>query len=195
MQRRKQSIFRKLWNWYFPRSQVSLVGFDVYIKNCFVLYILNTDIYQYISKHMLLCTFVYVIHLYVLIYTYKWSNAGQTSGWRFIKFHMLRHIPLRILMYGWWENCSCQAGEHCHKFYLKAIKHLTNNKEKWHLQIFNIHKRRQAMKEIADSFTEEHRDEQNQVQRPRGQGLKCFYFVILHCVVVYIILYWYVGLV
>ena len=45
------------------------------------------------------------------------------------------------------------------------------------------------MKEIADSFAEEHREEKNQFRRPWDLGLKCLYFVMLHCVVVYIIFY------
>ncbi len=55
-------------------------------------------------------------------------QAGERCAWRIIKFHILQHIPHHILLFGWIENSSCQAGEHCHRFYIKLIKKLTNNK-------------------------------------------------------------------
>lgn len=82
--------------------------------------------------------------------TLKTTFPGKS--WKFIKFHVLRHICFRIAMYGWWENVSCQSGEHCHQFFLKVLKHLTNNKVDFPLQIFTIHKRRAALVEIIKTF-------------------------------------------
>lgn len=74
--------------------------------------------------------------------------AGELTAWKFVKFHILRHIPHHLLKYGWWENCSCQTGERLHKFYLKMIKRLTNNKADWERQIFRIHKREQGLRHV-----------------------------------------------
>ena len=74
--------------------------------------------------------------------------AGEAKGWCFMKFHIMLHILFVILVFGWIENTSCQAGEHCHKFYLKVIKHLTNNQEEWEKQIFKIHSREQGLQHI-----------------------------------------------
>lgn len=67
--------------------------------------------------------------------------TGEKIGWAFIKFHLLTHVLHPLLEYGWLENISCQAGEHCLKFYIKLIKKLTNNKEDWQKQVFKIHQR------------------------------------------------------
>ncbi len=75
-------------------------------------------------------------------------TAGEGLAWQFVKYHMLRHLINHILLFGWIENSSCQAGEHCHKFYLKLIKRLTNNKEDWERQVFNVHTRDQAIQNI-----------------------------------------------
>jgi hypothetical protein len=75
-------------------------------------------------------------------------QTGQCLAWKFIKFHTLRHIVHHIILFGWWENCSCQVGECCHKFYLKLIKRLTNNKEDWQKQVFNTHTKDQALRLI-----------------------------------------------
>ena len=34
---------------------------------------------------------------------------GSSLGWAFPKFHAIRHIPRLIVMYGCWENVSCQV--------------------------------------------------------------------------------------
>jgi hypothetical protein len=57
---------------------------------------------------------------------------------------VVSHILNHILLFGWIENSSCQAGEHCHKFYIKILKRLTNNKQDWEKQIFKIHAREQG---------------------------------------------------
>jgi ribosomal protein L17 len=61
---------------------------------------------------------------------------------------MVKHLIHHILMFGWIENTSCQAGEHCHKFYIKLIKRLTNNKENWQRQVFRFHAKSQAVQNI-----------------------------------------------
>lgn len=73
---------------------------------------------------------------------------GDSTGWRIIKFHIITHMIHHILMYGWIENSSCQAGEHCHRWFLKLIKHLTNNKVDWEKQLFNIHTREETLQSI-----------------------------------------------
>jgi hypothetical protein len=75
-------------------------------------------------------------------------GAGEQLGWRFLKFHMLKHIIHHIILFGWWENCSCQVGESCHKFWLKLLKSLTNNKVDWEQTIFKIHRREQSLRHI-----------------------------------------------
>ncbi len=72
-------------------------------------------------------------------------DTGEGQGWKIVKFHMLKHIIHHIIMFGWIENSSCQAGEHLHKFYLKLIRRLTNNKQDWEKQVFHIHARDQAL--------------------------------------------------
>lgn len=67
---------------------------------------------------------------------------------------MLRHIINHIIKFGWIENSSCQAGEHCHKFFLKLLKRLTNNKEEWQKQIFKIHAKDQALYNIIAELGE-----------------------------------------
>ena len=74
---------------------------------------------------------------------------GEKLAWKLIKFHALTHMVHHIMAYGWIENCKCQAGEHLHKFYLKILKRLTNNKSDWQRQIFQIHQRQGAMREIV----------------------------------------------
>jgi hypothetical protein len=69
-------------------------------------------------------------------------------AWKFIKFHSLDHLMAHITMFGWIENSSAQAGEHCHKFYLKVLKVLTNNHESWPRQIFKIHRREQGLRHL-----------------------------------------------
>ena len=75
-------------------------------------------------------------------------STGEKQSWKFIKVHILRHIPHHLLKFGWWENCSCQTGEQLHKVYLHMIKRLTNNKADWERQIFRIHKREQGLRHI-----------------------------------------------
>ena len=105
-----------------------------------------------------LCTPVYscvqlelIVHSCVLLCTilctcWNWYSAwaGGSQGWRIIKFHMISHILNHMILFGWIENSSCQAGEHCHKFYIKILKRLTNNKQDWEKQIFKIHAREQG---------------------------------------------------
>ena len=79
--------------------------------------------------------------------------AGESSAWRFYKFHVISHLVYIICVCGWIENSSCQAGEHCHKFYLKLIKRLTNNHVDWEKQIFNIHNREQGLQTIISAVS------------------------------------------
>ena len=74
---------------------------------------------------------------------------GEALAWKIIKFHAMTHFVHHILTYGWIENCNCQAGEHLHKLYLKVLKRLTNNQSDWPRQIFQIHQRNGAMKDIV----------------------------------------------
>ena len=74
--------------------------------------------------------------------------TGERKAWAVLKFHILSHIVSCIVDYGWWENCSCQAGEHCHKFYIKIIRRLTNNKGGWERQVFKVHARDEGLKKI-----------------------------------------------
>ena len=84
--------------------------------------------------------------------SYTWFSclcpAGEAQAWKIIKFHMLKHLIHHIIMFGWIENTSCQAGEHCHKFYIKLIKTLTNNKENWQEQVFRFHAKSQGVQTI-----------------------------------------------
>ena len=74
--------------------------------------------------------------------------TGEKKAWKIIKYHMMTHVVSCIPKFGWWENCSCQAGEHCHKFYIKLIKKLTNNKGEWEKQVFKVHARDEGLKKI-----------------------------------------------
>lgn len=61
----------------------------------------------------------------------------------------------QIILWGWIENSSAQAGEHCHKFYLKVLKHLTNNHEDWPRQIFRIHRREQGLRHMLGEISKQ----------------------------------------
>lgn len=74
--------------------------------------------------------------------------SGEAGGWKFIKFHSLDHLLAHIVLFGWIENSSAQAGEHCHKFYLKVLKVITNNHADWPQQIFKIHRREQGLRHL-----------------------------------------------
>jgi hypothetical protein len=62
---------------------------------------------------------------------------------------MIHHV----LFFGWIENSSCQAGEHCHRWFIKLLKHLTNNKEGWEKQLFNVHTREETLQSILASVS------------------------------------------
>jgi hypothetical protein len=47
--------------------------------------------------------------------------------WNFPKFHDVIHIPLWIILFGWIENFSGQAGERAHGEVLKALAGCINN--------------------------------------------------------------------
>ena len=78
---------------------------------------------------------------------------------------MIHHL----LLYGWIENSSCQAGEHCHRWFLKLIKHLTNNKVEWEKQLFNVHTREETLQAILASVS------------------KCLVYVLVYAV--YVVVY------
>jgi hypothetical protein len=45
--------------------------------------------------------------------------------------------------------CCHGAGEHGHRFFLKLINHLTNQKADWEETVFKIHSRDAAMKKLV----------------------------------------------
>ena len=87
-----------------------------------------------------------VVHL-----LFRWP--GEKAGWKFIKFHALDHLMAQIILWGWVENSSAQAGEHCHKFYLKILKGLTNGHPDWPKQIFKVHRREQGLRHILGAIS------------------------------------------
>eukprot|EP00961_Rhodomonas_salina_P138985 1870093-Rhodomonas_salina.1 len=72
------------------------------------------------------------------------NQAGSTIGWRFPKFHAIRHIPRLLVMFGCWENVSTQSGEMAHKAHIKEAMFSTNCKD-WEVQIMSAHARTSAM--------------------------------------------------
>ena len=81
-----------------------------------------------------------------------WLLTGGGLSWNIDKFHRLEHIPMRILLYGWIENSCCQAGEHMHRFWIKLLRHMVNNHDDWAVQVFNIHRRDQVLKDVLRSL-------------------------------------------
>ena len=57
------------------------------------------------------------------------EKSGEASRWSFPKFHNVEHIPLWIILFGWVENFSGQAGERAHRELLKSLAECVNNHE------------------------------------------------------------------
>jgi len=57
------------------------------------------------------------------------EKSGEVSLWSFPKFHNVEHIPLWIILFGWVENFSGQAGERAHRELLKSLAGCVNNHE------------------------------------------------------------------
>jgi len=57
------------------------------------------------------------------------EKSGEASRWSFQKFHNIQHIPLWIILFGWVENFSGQAGERAHRELLKSLAECVNNHE------------------------------------------------------------------
>ena len=87
---------------------------------------------------------VFLTYLYV---------SGEAAAWRFLKYHIILHLIYHLVRLGWAENFSAQSGEHNHKFCLKLLKHLTNNKDDWEKQVFNIHTREQTLQHIIGAVS------------------------------------------
>ena len=52
------------------------------------------------------------------------EKGGEESGWKFGKFHGVKHLPLWIILFGWIEIFCGQPGERGHKELLKSLKSL-----------------------------------------------------------------------
>ena len=49
------------------------------------------------------------------------EKGGKESGWKFGKFHGVKHLPLWIILFGWVEIFCGQPGERWHKELLKDV--------------------------------------------------------------------------
>lgn len=130
--------------WTFKKVFPSKSGTFVLCTMCTTLCTLYT---QMCTVYTMCSDYIFSNHCFVV-------HTGEGLAWKFVKFHMIRHIINHIILFGWIENSSCQAGEHNHKFYLKLLRRLTNNHEDWPKQIFNIHAKEQALQNIIGEIGE-----------------------------------------
>lgn len=57
------------------------------------------------------------------------EKGGELSGWKFGKFHSVKHLPLWIILFGWVEIFSGMTGERGHRELLKSLAGCVNNKD------------------------------------------------------------------
>ena len=57
------------------------------------------------------------------------EKGGEESGWKFGKFHGVKHLPLWIILFGWIEIFCGQPGERWHKELLKSLAGCINNRD------------------------------------------------------------------
>jgi hypothetical protein len=57
------------------------------------------------------------------------EKGGESCGWKFGKFHNVKHLPLWIILFGWIEIFSGVTGERGHRELLKSLAGCVNNRD------------------------------------------------------------------